>query len=92
LGDFQKSDSLSASYVRELTNRNTIGADLAWTISRSINSSESRQFSTWISRDLAQDWSIRAIAQLRQIDNNNQKADANLIGLTLTYNKLNFSF
>lgn len=90
LGGFQKSDSFSLGYTRDLTQKDRLGVNYVWDINRSINDSRFMQLSGWYARDLSADWSLRLTAQQRNLKSTNQSADGSQIGLSIVYNQLNF--
>jgi hypothetical protein len=90
LGGFQKSDRFTAAYVRQLTQKDSIGSSVSWAKNKTINQTESKDLGAWYSRNLTENWSLRTYANYRNLKDSNRDANGYLVGVSFGYNKPNF--
>ncbi|OYY49715.1 MAG: hypothetical protein B7Y48_05245 [Methylophilales bacterium 28-44-11] len=90
LGGFLKTDNLVLNYVYDINQKNHVGADASWTITRDANNSDYKQLGANYTYDLNEDWGLRTYAQYRTLKaSTNINADAYLIGVSLSFNNPN---
>ena len=90
LGDFQRSDTLTAAYAYQLTSSDSTGVDVSWNKNRSINNTESKDLGLWYRKELTEHWSFRTNAQYRNLKDSVQDANGYVLGVSFSYNQPNF--
>lgn len=94
LGGFGVSDQIRGAYSYALNDKTRLGFDVAWidrSSSGTAGASTAQTYNAWAAYDLGDFWSLMLRIQRRQIDRDvGGNAEANLVGLTLTYAHPNF--
>lgn len=86
LGGFLEVDNFSANYQYDIDQKNHLGADANWSITRDVNDSSFKRIGGFYGYDISEDWSVRTYAQYRTLKAVGVDADAYLIGVSLSYN------
>ena len=86
LGGFLEVDNLSVNYQYDINQKNHLGADANWTITRDVNDSSFKRLNGFYGYDLAEDWGVRTYIQYRTLQAVGVDANAYLIGVSLSYN------
>jgi opacity protein-like surface antigen len=89
LGGFLEIDNFGLNYLYDINQKNHLGADANWSITRDVNNSNFKRLGTFYAYDISEDWGIRTYAQYRTLQATNVDADAYLIGISLSYNNPN---
>ncbi len=91
LGGFVQSDQLDMGWTRDLSEKQSMGANLSWHRSQSAGAGETRQFTLWGNRQLDDLWSLRASCQYRQsLGGSVATASGYVLDLTLSYARPDF--
>lgn len=86
LGGFLEIDNLALNYQYDVNQRNHLGANASWSITRDINNSNFKLLGAFYTYDISEDWGLRTYAQYRTLKALNVDANAYLIGVSLSYN------
>lgn len=86
LGGFLEVDNLSVNYQYDINQKNHLGADANWSITRDVNDSSFKRLNGFYGYDLADDWGLRTYIQYRTLQAVGVDANAYLIGVSLSYN------
>ena len=89
LGGFLEIDNFGLNYLYDINQKNHLGADANWSITRDVNNSNFKRLGAFYAYDISEDWGIRTYAQYRTLQAINVDADAYLIGISLSYNNPN---
>jgi hypothetical protein len=89
LGGFLEIDNLGLSYLYDIDQKNHLGSDVNWSITRDVNNSNFKQLGAFYSYDLSEDWDIRTYAQYRSLQAINTDASAYQIGFSFSFNHPN---
>lgn len=86
LGGFLEVDNLSVNYQYDINQKNHLGADANWSITRDVNDSSFKRLNGFYGYDLTEDWGVRTYIQYRTLQAVGVDANAYLIGVSLSYN------
>lgn len=86
LGGFLEVDNLSVNYQYDINQKNHLGADANWSITRDVNDSSFKRLNGFYGYDLSDDWGVRTYVQYRTLQAVGVDANAYLIGVSLSYN------
>lgn len=86
LGGFLEVDNLSLNYQYDINQKNHLGADANWSITRDVNDSSFKRLNGFYGYDLSDDWGVRTYVQYRTLQAVGVDANAYLIGVSLSYN------
>lgn len=86
LGGFLEVDNLSMNYQYDIDQKNHLGANANWNITRDVNQSSFKNVGGFYGYDLAEDWGLRTYVQYRTLQAVGVDANAYLIGVSLSYN------
>lgn len=86
LGGFLEIDNLAVTYLYDLNQKNHLGAEMNWSITRDVNESNFKRYDVFHIYDIGEDWGLRTYAQYRTLNATGVNADAYLIGVSLSYN------
>lgn len=89
LGGFLEIDNLALTYMYDIDQKNHLGANASWTITRDVIDSDFRLLGGFYGYDLTKDWGLRSYVNYRTLETNSDKAHAYLIGFSITYNHPN---
>jgi hypothetical protein len=79
-------DNLSVNYQYDINQKNHLGADANWSITRDVNDSSFKRLNGFYGYDLSDDWGVRTYVQYRTLQAVGVDANAYLIGVSLSYN------
>lgn len=86
LGGFLEVDNLAMNYQYDIDQKNHLGANANWNITRDVNQSSFKNVGGFYGYDLAEDWGLRTYVQYRTLQAVGVDANAYLIGVSLSYN------
>ena len=90
IGEFQKTDNLSLRYAYELSDKDKVGSDFAWSRNGSTGGNNTMQIGGWYSKEISELWQLRFNLNLKQLKNDGQSANSSIIGISFNYNTLDF--
>lgn len=86
LGGFLEVDNLSMNYQYDIDQKNHLGANANWNITRDVNQSSFKNVGGFYGYDISEDWGVRTYVQYRTLQAVGVDANAYLIGVSLSYN------
>lgn len=86
LGGFLEVDNLAMNYQYDIDQKNHLGANANWNITRDVNQSSFKNVGGFYGYDIAEDWGVRTYVQYRTLQAVGVDANAYLIGVSLSYN------
>ena len=85
-----QSDRITGSWTYSLSELDQAGARISWVKNRSEDSSDNRQISVFYGRTLTDLWNLNVNYQHKQRQSGGLEANADVLGVTLTYSTPNF--
>lgn len=86
LGGFLNVDNLSLSYQYDVDQKNHLGANADWNVTREVNDSSFKNIGGFYGYDIAENWDLRTYAQYRILKAVGIDANGYLIGVSISYN------